>query len=103
MKYRVEITDVALAEAEEVYVWIMDRFSPESAQQWFEGLMDAIESLNKSPKRFSLAPENDVFPEEIRQVLYGKGRGMYRILFTISESIVYILHVRHASRQFIEP
>jgi len=89
MEYQVEITDVALAEAEEAYVWMIENFSPESAEQWFEGLMDAIESLNKSPKRFSLAPENDVFLEEIRQVLYGKGRGMYRILFTISESIVY--------------
>jgi plasmid stabilization system protein ParE len=69
MEYRVEITDVALAEAEDAYVWMMEQLSPESAEKWFEGLMDAIESLNKSPKRCSLAPENDVFSEEIRQLL----------------------------------
>lgn len=103
MEYRVEITDVALAEAEEAYLWMMEQLSPDSAEQWFDGLMDAIESLNKSPKRCSLAPENDVFSEKIRQLLYGKGRRTYRILFTVSEPIVYILHVRHGSRQSLEP
>ncbi|NEP40582.1 MAG: type II toxin-antitoxin system RelE/ParE family toxin [Okeania sp. SIO2H7] len=103
MEYRVEITDVALAEAEEAYMWMIDQLSPETAEKWFDGLMESVESLNKSPKRCSLAPENDVFSEEIRQLLYGKGRGTYRILFTVSESTVYILHVRHASRQSLEP
>ncbi|MDY7005414.1 MAG: type II toxin-antitoxin system RelE/ParE family toxin [Cyanobacteriota bacterium] len=102
MEYQIEITDVALAETEEAYLWIVEQVSPESAEKWFDGLINAIESLNKSPKRCSLAPENDFFPEEIRQLLYGKGRNTYRILLTISEPIVYILHVRHASRQFLE-
>ncbi len=103
MEYQVEITDVALAEAEEAYLWMMEQLSPESAEKWFDGLIDAIESLNKSPKRCSLAPENEVFSEDIRQLLYGKGRSIYRILFTVSEQVVDILHVRHTARQFLEP
>ncbi|NER34213.1 MAG: type II toxin-antitoxin system RelE/ParE family toxin [Oscillatoria sp. SIO1A7] len=103
MEYRVEITDVALAEVEDAYLWIIEQVSAESAEKWIDGLTEAIESLNKSPSRCSFAPENEVFPEEIRQLLYGKGRGTYRIIFTVSEPIVRILHVRHALRQSLEP
>jgi plasmid stabilization system protein ParE len=43
------------------------------------------------------------FSNEIRQLLYGKGRNSYRILFTIVEgediSTVRILHIRHAAQQ----
>jgi len=53
MEYRVEITDVALAEAEEAYVWMIEQLSQETAEKWFDGLMKLIESLNKSPKRCS--------------------------------------------------
>jgi plasmid stabilization system protein ParE len=103
MEYQVEITDVALAEAEEAYLWMMEQLSPDTAEKWFDGLIDTIESLNKSSKRCSLALENEVFLEEIRQLLYGKGRNTYRILFTVSEQVVYILHIRHTARQFLEP
>ena len=57
------------------------------------------------PKRCSLARENDYFSQEIRQLLYGRGRNSYRIIFTIVESqeisIVRILHIRHAAQQTI--
>jgi hypothetical protein len=47
--------------------------------------------------------ENEYFSQEIRQLLYGRGRNLYRILFTILEgeavSTVRILHIRHASQQ----
>ena len=102
MKYRIEIADDASAEAEDAYLWMMEQLSKERAEKWFDGLMDAIDTLSNSPKRCSVAPENVDSSEEIRQLLYGKGRGTYRILFTVSESIVYVLHIRHASRQFLE-
>ena len=63
MEYQVDITDLALAEAEKAYLWMMEQLSPENAEHWFDGLIDAIESLNKSPKQFSLALENEVFSE----------------------------------------
>ncbi|MCL2937988.1 MAG: hypothetical protein MGU50_16190 [Trichodesmium sp. MAG_R02] len=63
MEYQVDITDLALAEAEKAYLWMMEQLSPENAEHWFDGLIDAIESLNKSPKKFSLALENEVFSE----------------------------------------
>jgi hypothetical protein len=57
------------------------------------------------PKRCPLARENQYLSKEIRQLLYGKGRNSYRILFTIVEteemSVVRILHIRHAAQQTI--
>lgn len=35
------------------------------------------------PERCAFAQENAFFPEDIRQLLYGKRSGVYRILFTI--------------------
>ncbi|WP_293092646.1 type II toxin-antitoxin system RelE/ParE family toxin [Moorena sp. SIOASIH] len=66
-------------------------------------LLKAIESLSQFPKRCPLARENKYFSQEIRQLLYGRGRNSYRILFTILElperATVRILHIRHASQQ----
>lgn len=36
-----------------------------------------------------------MFSEEVRQLLDGKSRNRYRVLFTIREDIVYILFVCH--------
>ena len=57
------------------------------------------------PKRCPLARENDYFSQEIRQLVYGKGRNLYRSLFTVLEEqevpTVRILHIRHATQQAI--
>ena len=42
--------------------------------------------------------ENDELIEEIRQLIYGKSRNKYRILFTVREDTVFVLHVRHSSQ-----
>jgi plasmid stabilization system protein ParE len=69
----------------------------------YAGLLTAIDSLTKMPKRCPLARENEYFSNEIRQLFYGKGRNLYRILFTILEdenvSTVRILHIRHSAQQ----
>ena len=49
-----------------------------------------------------LAPENDEFEEEIRELLYGKRQHRYRILFTIREQAVVVLHIRHGAREHIK-
>jgi plasmid stabilization system protein ParE len=55
------------------------------------------------PKRCPLARENEYFSNEIRQLLYGQGRNIYRIIFTVLEEenicTVRILHIRHAAQQ----
>ena len=101
MSYDVITSETAEAEAAEAYLWL-NRLSPNFAARWYEGLLDAIASLDTFPKRCPLAPENDDFPDvEVRQHLYQKGKTSYRILFCILEpDTVRILHIRHAARQY---
>lgn len=63
------------------------------AQRWVRQLRTAVsEQLAVVPKAFPLAPEDDEFSEEIRQMIVGR----YRILFTIKGRKVHVLHVRGA-------
>jgi plasmid stabilization system protein ParE len=103
MKYRIEISSVAEAEADSACLQLSQVISPERAGQWYAGLLQAIGSLSQMPKRCTLARENEHFSQEIRQLIYGKGRNSYRILFTVLEGqevfTVRILHIRHAAQQ----
>lgn len=41
---------------------------------------------------------DDLEGPEIRQLIYGRRRGQYRVLFAIHEDAVEVLHVRHGAR-----
>ena len=43
--------------------------------------MNAIATLQEKPRHCGLAIERDIFPEEVRQLLYGKSKNIYRVLF----------------------
>ena len=101
MNYGVIIQPDAQREIEESYAWLIPR-SPQNAPRWLDGLNQAVQSLQQLPQRCPLAPENDAFDYEVRQLLYGKRPGVYRILFTIHEDFVHILHIRHAARKFLD-
>jgi plasmid stabilization system protein ParE len=97
MVFLVEITPIAEAQIEQAYLWYRER-NPEFADLWFRSLMNAIATLQEKPRRCALAIENEIFPEEVRQLLHGKAKNIYRILFTIREATVYVLYVRHSSQ-----
>ena len=102
MKYAIIIEAPAEQELDEAFLWACAMRSLPQAEKWFIGLMGAIASLSRFPKRQPLAPENDAFDEEIRHHLYGRGRGQYRILFTVRDRTVHILHIRRATMQPLE-
>jgi plasmid stabilization system protein ParE len=58
--------------------------NPEFADRWLRGLMNAIATLQENPQRCGLAIEHEIFSEEVRQLLYGKAKNMYRILYFIN-------------------
>ena len=97
MTFQVEITPVAESEIEQAYSWYRER-NPEFADRWFRELMNAIATLQEKPQRCALAVEHQIFSEEVRQLLYGKSRNTYRVLFTIRDTMVYVLYVRHSSQ-----
>jgi plasmid stabilization system protein ParE len=65
--------------------------------------MAKIDTLERRPDRCSLAAESEDLAVEIREILFGKRRGVYRILFRIDNRIVQILRVWHGARSRISP
>ena len=103
MPHTVRITRRALQEIEQALKWLAER-SPRAAARWHSRLLKAIHSLEFNPERFSLAPENDWYSGgELRQLLYGKRRGIFRILFEVRGETVYILRVRHSDQDLLGP
>ena len=104
--YDVSLTERAEDDVERAYLW-HSRRSPEVAARWYAGLLAALDSLSALPERCPVAPENDVFPDvTVRQLLYGKRRTSYRILFFVippadgeASGTVRILRVLHGAQQ----
>ena len=105
MNYQVEISSVAEAEVDNAFLRLSQVMSPQKARHWYQELLKTIESLSEMPKRCSLARENKYFSQEIRQLLYGRGRNTYRVLFTVLEEgevpTVRILHFRYGTQQVL--
>ena len=102
MRYLVRLTPTAVSEAEQLYEWLLDN-APDRGPQWYNGLIDKIETLARRPRRCPRAPESESFQEEIRQLLYGKRPGVYRILFRVTDNTVEVLHIRHGARAPVSP
>jgi len=89
------------------FLWLKAE-SETLANEWFRGLVEAINSLKTFPNRCPIAPESRSFPIEIRQLLYGKARRQYRIIFgtsvdeKTSEDVVLVYRIRHASQSYLE-
>jgi hypothetical protein len=65
--------------------------------------MNTIATLQESPQRCTLAVEHEIFPEEVRQLLYGKSKNVYQVLFAIRNRTVYVLYVRHSAQTPLTP
>lgn len=99
MTFRVETSAEAEQDADAILEWLISQHAGDTGLRWFLALQGAIASLAQFPERCSVAPESSTFPFEVRHLLYGDPPHVYRILFTIQDKTVYILHVRHGRRQ----
>jgi len=98
MKYAVFVTDQAESDLDRNAIWWADRYSVEQAISWLAEVWKQIESLEQMPERFSVAPENEAFEYEIRQMLVGLGsRPGYRAIYTITDDRVIVLAVRRGA------
>lgn len=61
-------------------------------------LWRAVDTLELQPERCSRAAEAEDVGRDIRELLLGKRRGTYRILFEVHGRNVYILRVWHSAR-----
>ncbi len=101
MTYRDTVQHAAKLDMLEACRWI-SRDSPAAANKWLNKIWKAIRTLESNPERCSLAWESEVFRQPLRQLLVGKRRGVYRVLFQIRDDEVLVLHVRHGARQQLE-
>jgi plasmid stabilization system protein ParE len=101
--YRLRVTARAVGDSDEAYAWIAEHLSPAQGERWYQGLFKQMETLTRQPSRCPLAAENPKFPFEIRELLYGKRKNKYRIIFTIDNYDVVVLYVHHGARKKLEP
>lgn len=101
MTHRVFVTEEAKRNLRAAYLWAADR-APETALRWLSRFESELQSLSRSPERCPRAPEDSLVAAEIRQFLFGRRSGAYRVLFTIVGDEVRILHIRRASRDWAD-
>ena len=90
-RYRVVFSREALDDLYSSYEWGRDNWGEESAMQWYADTRNSIRQLLSSfPLSQNIAPDNEEFDVETRQMLVGR----YRVLFNVEESVVTILQIR---------
>jgi plasmid stabilization system protein ParE len=95
-----EVINTARAEADILRNahWWAEHHSEPQAAVWVDTLRQQFRTLAEMPERFSLAPENEQFAYEIRQMLVGPGsKPSYRAIYTILDQRVLILTVRRGA------
>jgi plasmid stabilization system protein ParE len=98
------VTDVvftrrAEADFDDTHRWYAAR-SLSAAANWLDAVERAIDQLESAPERLPLAPESDLFPIELRQLVFGGGRKQtHRLVFTIRPGKVVVYAVRHLAQR----
>ena len=71
--------------------------SSRAALQWYNGLKEAVLSLEHQPNRCPQTPENP----RLRHLLYGHKPYVYRVIYRVAvkSKHVDVLHIRHAARR----
>jgi plasmid stabilization system protein ParE len=104
MEYSVVLADSAETDANALYARVVAA-APLRGPVWFEELLECLYSLRTMPHRCPLAREARHAHREIRCLLFGKRRNVYRILYEIDEArqTVWILHIRHGAMRDMAP
>ena len=100
--FRVDNSLRADADLTRILDFLFD-IKPEWAIQWDQNLRQAAKSLEFLPERFGLAPESKESGREIRQLVFGRRRNRYRLLYEVSGSVVTVLRVRHCAQDLLSP
>ncbi len=87
MSYRIIFLPSAKVDIGAAVAWL-SAASSSSAARWRIGLFRIVENLETDPYRYTIAEEADDLNLPLRELLYGKRRHVYRILFTIDGDAV---------------
>ena len=92
-KFRVEITQSAERDVEEIWIYI-GTDSPVQASEFIAQLEYQVSTLERFPQRCPMIPENEILGTQYRHLVYGN----YRTIFRLFERTVYILRILHGAR-----
>ena len=100
MAYRVSLAhraqiDISIAES-----WL-SQLGLTVLKRWGARLAKALQILEADAHRFPLAEEDVDLSYALRESTFGRKPHIYRILFTVTESDVFIYRIRHAARDQI--
>lgn len=99
MSHEVRLTRRAEQQLNDAVDWWAEHRSPEQAERWHAGIVNAMLSLGANPLRCRLARENCSVPIELRELLYGWGRRpSHRILFTVRQDRIVVYAIRHVAQ-----
>ena len=104
MAFRVELSPRAFDDLDEIARYIQQQSSFEQAEEWFNGIMAAIHTLEDMPSRSPVADESEELGQEVRLLLFGKRNRKYKVYYsirqrTVSTGTVQVFHVRHWARR----
>ena len=75
-----------------------------AADRWRTGFLSfVIGALEADPHRYQRADEAGELGVDLRELLHGRRRQVFRVLFTIDGETVNVLRVRHSTRDRLQP
>ena len=101
--FEVILTVAAEAELLHSFRYLRRTSSPAIAADWLRRILAAVRSLDMMPERCGRAAEAETTGEDARELLFGRRRSTFRIVFVIRNGVVYIRHIRRASRGPVPP
>ncbi len=104
MKYRVTVHPDATEDIRRNARWWAEHHSQEQALAWYDNALASLYGLDDFPESHPISRENDNFPYEIRDLLFGLGpRPSYRAIFTIQGNMVHVLTVQRGAQDTVQP
>ena len=100
MTHRVDFTETAWQDADEIYRWIADRADPQTAQRYVNRIIDYCSGLENFPNRGS--PRDDLAPGIRTMVFEGRAVVAYRVATRDVKILRILNHGRDVTRAFSE-
>lgn len=90
-RYRVVFSAEAIADLDNSFDWGCKNWGEDAARRWYVETRNSVRKLlSLFPLGQSIAPEDDEYDVEVRQMIIGR----YRVVFNVERSVVTILHIR---------
>ncbi len=104
MNFTVHELSRAKADKRHILRWLLER-SPQGGKAWLKAYDDALVTLAENADSFSEALENKDCPLlEVKQTFFKTRRGrVYRLLYFVEGSDVYVLRVRGPGQAPVDP